>query len=353
MDFFKFLRYLSINKISFSKLSLIVLAAGTTLLVSLLCAQLVYIYFFNPPLTFYKIANIIVPESFYPIITVLYVLYIVWAALVLKRIFYFFYYKKRAPQERYSVTFDESLSNVIFQGNVQIIDKKTIALTNSDPGVLIEKGPLNFLVWRNFEANFLFNFYNEKLNESLKESLEWRLDIVDNQLREIPTKYWVNYLGFIFRAQNLNNYFMISVGVKLDRQLDKQGHIPLADEILLTPHIRLDGRWEALTQTKIYVRDFRLHDFHKFNCRLKENRLELWLELEKPFNKHKTEISTWHLPTNFREGKPIENGRREESEDIFSKDASRIPFHNYYGMIGFRCYNNEYAVVKNITIKAL
>lgn len=62
----------------------------------------------------------------------------------------------------------------------------------------------------------------------------------------------------------------------------------------------------------------------------------------------------WVLPTKFR-ANYIEEDRekyKEKGRFIFG-DSTTIPFRNSYGMIGFRAYGEEQAVLKDIVITKL
>lgn len=242
---------------------------------------------------------------------------------------------------------EDCLNNIDFQGKVEKRDKE-FSITSSGSGMLLKH------YWRDFEAIFEFRFLgeDEEKGESLKTSYE-----PDNLGNKYCTKN--NYMGFIFRARDFDNYFMLSVGVKkYVKQICSVCEDNLLDKkfLLITPHIRVDGAWDVFTENKWPtkdVRNFSVVGDNKLRIQVKRSVLSLWIEKldEKGNQKNKKEkdkpFFTWHLPTHY-----LINWGNEKKEDS-PGDSSKIPFRNSIGRMGFRAYGDEKFLVRNLTIEKI
>lgn len=234
---------------------------------------------------------------------------------------------------------EDCLNNLIFQGKVVKTGDEGFCLTDSDSGIL-----LKCLYWKDFSVDFKFNFeYLRKTPER-----DYLKDRSNGTYQEVIHKPGSNYLGILFRAQDLDNYFMISIGIKATLKDDiKDKQLKYKKKLWLTPHIRLDGQWEVFTPFKYPEKD-NLHidesKPHLVNLTVEGTKLTLRLTEINGFN------FKWNLPTHFRGN----YGEKKKSDDKYSYgDDSTIPFRSSFGMLGFRAYGTEHVIVKDIVVTRL
>ncbi len=234
---------------------------------------------------------------------------------------------------------DDCLNNLTFQGRVEKISKRGFRITSSDSGALIK-----YYYWKNFSIDFVFNFEKFKTSVEFGYTRKRRESNVAEKIEYLTNNNW---FGFVFRALDLNNYFMIAIGIK-----DLNGSNAVSGQkkqLWIVPHVRVDGNWDILTH-EIYPMNaetaFNEKKPHEVNILVNKNKLELsFKEIgEKPF--------VWNLPSNYRANWPV-----KEKEIIGEKygfgDESIIRFRDTYGMIGFRCYGDENVIISNIEVTQL
>ncbi|HUD04642.1 MAG TPA: hypothetical protein VMR59_01490 [Patescibacteria group bacterium] len=219
-----------------------------------------------------------------------------------------------------------NLNQLLFQGKVDILTGETIKLTNSGSGFVF-KG----LWWKDFITTFEFNF--EYLETSF---INW-WDNESKSIKPIPHRF--NFLGITFRAQSLEDYFMISIGIlksNTDYQKEKNKNLL---SVLITPHIRLGGTWERFggqdLLTKIKVNDF--------------NKVKITVIKSKAIVEINNKSLEWNLPTNFERV----SSNTYDPQRTSNVNNTKIPFRNSFGMIGFRADGAEHAQIKNINIKRM
>jgi len=258
----------------------------------------------------------------------------------------------------------DCLNNIDFQGMVTFEPKeKALSVTNSGSGILFHRPLLNYY-WRDFEAIFEFKFLGEEKGKSLKTSYE---------LTKLGSTYCTqnNYLGFIFRAKDLDNYFMLSIGAKKyqERICEPKCEEPNKEGkkiLLVTPHIKIGGMWEVFEGKKFTLPKelprFKIEDYIFLRIVVRGTRLDLWLgELAKKRGqecqelKEEMHLFTWDLPThysvNWSDG---QNKEKEQDDKSYSPgDSSKIPFRNSIGRIGFRAYGDERFLIRDLTIKKI
>lgn len=218
-----------------------------------------------------------------------------------------------------------TLDDIIFQGWSEIRKNDEIFLTNSGSGLLFKKPWL-----KNFEINFKFNF--EKLETSFIQG------IFDGELKRKLHKF--NFLGLLFRAQSLEDYFMLSIGIQVNEDDYEEATNKQQFEALITPHIKLNGNWEHLGGRPLGTK-LKVGGFNSVKCSVNDSRATIEIN---------NKTLTWNLPTNF------EKLNKKESYDptkIPDTKSSEITFRNSKGMLGFRAYYAERAVIKDIKIKKL
>lgn len=224
---------------------------------------------------------------------------------------------------------EDCLNNVEFQG---LLEKEGngFLTTSSGSGMLFKH------FWRDFEAEFELKFKGEN-GTPLKTSYE-RTKLLDEYITAN------NYLGFIFRARDFDNYFMLSIGVKVFSTRIKKVSIKNLKgkkDLLITPHVKVGGAWDVFTENSRDLKNFNFGEYTKIKIKVKSSLLKLWvgkLDGEPLF--------TWHLPTHY-----LINWGKEKKEDS-PGDSSKIPFRTSIGRIGFRAYGEESFLIKNLTIKS-
>ena len=137
-------------------------------------------------------------------------------------------------------------------------------------------------------------------------------------------------VGIIFRAKDLENYFMIEI--KIDKNI-----------LWIKPHVRYEGMWDVMSDDKFLTEA----ETQKFN--------DDWVHLKLTVNKNTAELSIgddkkyeWALPTHV-DINHIESGIKEsnnispEQDSKFGAKVTYLPeidFRNSSGMIGFRAHLN-------------
>ena len=200
----------------------------------------------------------------------------------------------------------------IFNGGSRLTDKELV-INSSRAGCLLEKR-----CWKDFTMSFDFQFSN---NESMA-------GIQDQKL-----------FGIIFRAKDLDNYFMLEIGC-----YEKENRVK--------PHIRYKGGLEELAIRKVDSFNFDCaNDYRKFKLEVIGTTADLYYQDEKVF--------TWELPThvdvNHYESGVREDKAKEKSDSfLYQGHVQKIPFRTAYGLIGFRSYwKHAPAKIKNLVIKPI
>lgn len=206
------------------------------------------------------------------------------------------------------------LSRWIYQGS--LYKEEFLEITSSNSGALI-KNP----IFRNFVMNFHLHIKNG------------------------------GGIGVLFRAQNLENYLMLQIGIW------DNGSNPWSDRIVITPHIRFAGSFESLNVDK-------REPYFYFNdlvySALPGNK-DLKVKLDVVDNVATLTVNDqefiWNIPTNV-EPNIIQKPGKEDQEnskpafDLLGPDLkSKLWFRNRYGMIGFRAYGLEKARISNLSVE--
>lgn len=195
----------------------------------------------------------------------------------------------------------------IYNGQPEIKDGD-LHITSSRAGLLFQK-----MLWKNCEISFELKF--------------------DKNL------YPKQVVGIIFRAKDLDNYFMLEIRGDLNDSKDSN---------TLCPHIRYKSGWEALRLKRFDF--FNFQEFKKINISIFDNTVDLSYEGRN--------IYQWILPTHvdihhFEAG--VDSGEKKEDPDslknIFKNHVQRISFRNNYGMIGFRAhYDQQGGIIRNLKV---
>lgn len=253
---------------------------------------------------------------------------------------------------------DDCLNNLIYQGRVDKVGNDAIRITDSGFGVLLKN-----YYWKDFLAIFIFDFEDLKIStEDIYLPTEEAARNSKTDVAFVEKKFikpFNNYIGFIFRALDLDNYFMISIGIKKmvlknNKRQTKKGEYVYVEKLLITPHIRVDGKWEVFSPKFYPDKDTRntqrivlKKGDNICSYRVRGNHLVLGIN-------NKEEVFKWNLPSNFR-ANYIEEDRKQlrDSGGFTFGDSTTISFRNTYGMLGFRAYGEEHVIVKNIKITRL
>ena len=224
-------------------------------------------------------------------------------------------------------------SDLIYQGWLEIKKDNEIYLTNSNSGLLFKKP------WfKNFKASFKFKF----------DGLETTIvrGIYDGKLIDKMHKF--NYLGLLFRAQSLEDYFMFSIGILVNiddynvkLKKFKNENVLLKNtkfDVVITPHIKLNGKWERLGGRSIGS-SINITKFTDVDCVISENTATLEIG-GKSF--------CWNLPTNFDGA--IAPKEEIKTDELASTKSTKIPFQTQRGMVGFRSYHAEHSILEDIVI---
>ena len=163
--------------------------------------------------------------------------------------------------------------------------------------------------------------------------MKFRMRFLDNNYQK--------YIGIVFRAKDLENYFMLEVVQNPAQNVNK---------CVVKPHVRYLGMWEGMSWDEIG--DDYGSGWRKVSLKILNNKVILAVEGMR--------VYTWYLPTHV-DINHIESGVKEKrnvspaEEEFGAKvtDLPKIDFKNSFGMVGFRAYLDQGAEVKDLTIKSI
>lgn len=213
----------------------------------------------------------------------------------------------------------------IFNGKTELTDNAYLFIKSSRAGCLLKN-----YYWKDFKISFEMKFSPDNFR---KQKL----------------------LGLVFRAADLDNYFMIEIGENAERfrnlnnQGDEEGPWTLVSSI--KPHIRYKGGWEIMSVEEI-TPSFDFSDFVKVSLEVKGDTVHLFYKNNSIFN--------WMLPT-YVDVNHIESGvedNREKTKSIvvggpYDGHVQKIPFRLDYGLVGFRAYMKHGAIIRDLKIEPL
>lgn len=197
-------------------------------------------------------------------------------------------------------------SEWIHHGGIEVTTQQEgLEIKHSASGCLLKK-----YYWKDFEISFETKFLND-INKLHHRSL-----------------------GILFRALNLESYFMFEM------QVDKTN-----GDLYIKPHARLLGKWEFVDWKKVGTCP--LDDFFKVKL-LAEGRLV-------KFYVNNSLKYEWMLPDfiDFRGEKQSEPNIDKMDDKNTSITVLPLPFADKYGMVGFRADWLQGAFVKDIRIETL
>jgi 3-keto-disaccharide hydrolase len=195
---------------------------------------------------------------------------------------------------KYSFRSDSWPKEWEYQGNIRLGDEENFLLvTDSNSGCILKNH-----YWKNFEMEFKCKF---------------------------PTGTDDQTLGIIFRAQSLSDYLMIQINNKVKK---------------IVPHIRTEGKWETMRLSTYDIKTtFRENVVFDVILRVLNEKVELFINGNQQLD--------WNIPTNSDLNSS--NPDKRHSDTI----VPRIEFRNSYGKIGFRAYQGESAMIKDLSVKRI
>ncbi len=156
-------------------------------------------------------------------------------------------------------------------------------------------------------------------------------------------------VGIVFRAQDLENYLMLQIGVWDD--LDKDW----GDKIVVTPHLRFSGNFETFNIDK---REpfFYYNNLAYKNLKNKELPVNLKVFSDEAILKVNGESFTWNIPTHVEPNviqRPGSFSSNDSQKELDPKSKSILWFRQRYGMVGFRAYGLEKARITDLNVEKL
>lgn len=195
-----------------------------------------------------------------------------------------------------------------FQGGISFNKKKNteIRVTKSDSGALLME---NFLGapkrWKNLKLNFNLSFDQRNKNK---------------------------ILGIIFRAKDLDNYYMLQLAV------DKTN-----SQFIIRPHIRFRGNWDFscvnLEEDDYKKKVFLVEDKSSIEIIIKEDIASVYID--------NNSVYDWYLPSY------TQYTQKESRKQFEDKLVQELTFKKSYGFIGFRAFSDENAIINGLQISSL
>lgn len=278
-----------------------------------------------------------------PILITLFTLLVLWFLVFFEGLISLVWHMFFSPHSwRLNEDFNFNCFNDLeIQGNTSGKDK-TLKFSSSAAGVLLKNN-----YWNDFKVEFDFNF------ETLKTGLEMDTVKVNGKYQNLYHKPLNNYFALLFRAKDLNNYFMISVGIKqiiksyLQTKVINNKSYKSKKRLLITPHVKVDGKWDVFTGKEFAMTGIKISDFNHVVCSVEGNIMTL--NVGKSLKDYK-----WILPSKFRANYTGDDlAKYKDTNGLIYGDPTTISFRNIYGMIGFRAYGEEHVTIKNLVIAKL
>lgn len=206
--------------------------------------------------------------------------------------------------KNYSLSLDRWSRDWIWQGAPRI-ERDGLIVTNCSAGCLLQNR-----AWKNLRVNLI---------------IAWSTIYEGRDNSVFPNK-----LGLIFRADNLENYFML--------QIELSNNI-----IRVNPHVRLNGSWESISDQGNQMEYFGLER----NTIQNGFPVELLVSNDKAIVRvNNIQAIQWYLPTHA-------NLKQEEEDFLPNRIIPRINFRDKAGMFGFRNFRNESCLIKKLSVTGL
>jgi len=208
----------------------------------------------------------------------------------------------------------------VFNGKTELTKEGYLFVKSSRAGCLLKN-----YYWKDFKMSFDMRFCNKD----------------DKKIQNYQKR-----VGLVFRAEDLDNYFMIEIGEDVENSM----------KLSVKPHIRYMGGWEWMSVEEIEnTESFDFTNFIKVSLVLKGDTGYLFY--------NETPVFKWVLPSHV-DMNHVESGVRhnqEQKEDdnenmpgkSFAGHVQSIPFRLKHGLVGFRAYMKHGAIIRNLEIKPL
>ncbi|MDO8498561.1 MAG: hypothetical protein Q7S44_02140 [bacterium] len=203
---------------------------------------------------------------------------------------------------------------IIQGGSVVKQNPPSLLVQMSESGCLLKK-----CIWKNFKMKFQMKFLMDEFKED--------------------SRYNMRYLGVLLRALNLDSYYMLELIVE-------------EGTLYAKPHVRYLGDWELINLVPVCKID--TNNFIKVKIEAKKGeKVELSINGESLYQ--------WILPThvdiNFKVNKNGDGKKNSEEVNLLSESKlgdsdiiPEIPFRNNFGMIGFRAYPGQGAIIRSLQV---
>lgn len=216
-----------------------------------------------------------------------------------------------------------------FQGNINATNKG-LEITNTPSGCVVKNDYWDTKVWKNISATFQVTFINKVRSlendydrNKYQQTQELQLKRVTVEFREL--------LGIIFRAQNLDDYFMLGI-------------MKIGNRIVFRPHVRVAGNLDIPLRNTPRNTFKLIKNMNTLNFKILLHNTELKLFV-KQSNKW-VKCFYWRLPSLYKAN--LYEGKDNSDSEFITRE---IPFRDSPGMFGFRNYGNELAIIKSLEIR--
>jgi hypothetical protein len=200
----------------------------------------------------------------------------------------------------------------IFNGRIGLENSTDLHIQYSRAGCLLK----NYL-WKDFKMTFEMKFAD----------------------------YQLKHVGILFRAEDLDNYFMLEVTQDSPFRKDNSGKNTTG----LVPHVRYQGGWEEMGLEM--NSSFNFSEFVKVKLEVKNDTLSFYYKDKLVFN--------WILPTHV--DVMYKESGIQQSNTTFSNVVNKetfiyvkeIPFRCNSGMVGFRAYPGQGAIIRGLKVQPI
>ena len=209
---------------------------------------------------------------------------------------------------KYIFRYNDFPDKWVFHGGVVAeANPSRLIVKMSNSGCLLKE-----YLWKDFEMKFDMKFLADVSNES----------------------GLVRSLGVIFRAENLDSYFMLEIIIHNGK-------------LYLKPHVRLRGNWEIIDLQE--KGSMGTKDFIRIKITVTDQVCKIYINDNKFYE--------WILPKGVDTYRDVASGNSEPSVDKervgTSKIVPEIKFRDKHGMIGFRAYPQQGAIIQNLRVKSI
>lgn len=276
-------------------------------------ATILYIFWLISPSDYkgiiYEVPNLLKTFVFFGIFVVVFM----FVVEVYEKVYPFFEFRKRNK-----TLFDmPGIGRWLYQGALIIQDNqsgKSLSITSSNSGALVKD-----YLYKNFKLSCKVRIENG------------------------------GGIGIVFRAQDLENYLMLQIGIWDD--INKKW----GDKIVVTPHLRFLGNFETFNIDK---REpfFYFNNLGYKNLTSKELLVNLKVFDDKAILEVNGESFTWNIPTHVEPNliqKPGNLTSQDSQKQLDFESKSALWFRRRYGMVGFRAYGLEKARITNLSVEKL